>query len=436
MTTEWIIITCILIVLLGVMLLSAFLFIKNRKLNKDKLTIELKHKSEKYDFLISQYEDKILSIDGRDYDIIKDEVFKIIKNRNKQEVKSLRQELIEESNIIAADILIDAMNRIPGPYIKENTISSIKIEDDQMKGKIIGKNGRNKKVFETLTGVDLVIDKETPFINLSCHNPLRREIATIVLTELIASKVIEPAKIETIFEAKTISFEKNLYDTGKEVIENMLNIYDLPNELYPYIGRMKYRSSYGQNSLEHSIECARMADLISTELMIDRDMAVKCAFLHDIGKSNDYEVNESHIDSGLKIANRLGLHPNIINAIASHHDNVISDNLYSEITKIVDTCSAARPGARIDSLNEYFERVNTLEKIVNEFDQVNSCFAIKSGRQLRVIVNPAKTLDNDLEILAMKIKDKIEQNEITAGFNIKVVLIKENKYEFETKSTR
>ncbi|MGL4951956.1 MAG: HDIG domain-containing metalloprotein [Mycoplasma sp.] len=436
MSNEIILIICLSILLFILIGISVFLFIKINKNKNDKLNKLLKSKIDECNNQSLVLSSKILNLEKLNKEELEKEFFLILEEKNKKKIKEITEEAEQQSRIKSAEILLNAIEHMSAPYIQNNSTSSVEIEDEQIKGRIIGKNGRNKKTFERLTGVDLVIEKDMLSLTVCSHNPIRREIAKLVLIELLKSKVIEPSKIEVIYESVVEKFEFDLIEIGRNVVEDILKIYDLPKDIYQYVGKLKFRSSYGQNSLDHSIECARVANVMAKDLGVNVELATKCAFLHDIGKSNDYELNETHIESGLKIARKLNLQNEIINSIESHHGQVLSDNIYSAIAKIADTVSASRPGARLDSFNEYFERVVNLEKIVNNFEQVTQCYAIKSGRQLRVIVNPSKVLDNELENLALKIKEKLESDSSVSGYNIKVVIIKENRYEFVTNSAR
>lgn len=441
----------ILAVLCAILLIAAttilYLYLK-KKNPKNAFTVKLLSKQLKteqaklikarqvYEESYADYNTKLSQLDFLDKKILEHDLIKLIKKERADEIQQSLIELNEHAKLEAANILVNSMQNLAGPIIQENSLGTIKLEDENMKGKIIGKDGRNKKVFELLTGTDLIIEKENSYISVSSHNPIRKTIGTLVLSELIRGKVIEPSRIETVYADVASQFNSSLVGIGKNIIENELKISDLPTELYEYVGRLKYRGSYGQNSLEHSIETARIANYIAMALDLDNKLATKCGLLHDIGKSIDYEINENHVTAGIKIVKDLKLHPAILNAIESHHGSVKANNIYSEIIKLADTISAARPGARIDSFEEYIERVQRLEKIVTEFEAVNYAYAIKSGRQLRVIVNPIKVLDNDLEALAKAIKTKLETDELISGYNIKVVVIKENRYEFETDVTK
>lgn len=407
MNTLTIILLTISLVLLISLVVLVFCFIKEKKTKKQQI--------------------KKIKIEP-----ISDEAKKELISKTKKELNDELEILKDEAGIRATKILINAMESIMQPLIQEHTTTSINIVDDTVKGRIIGKEGRNKRAFEIITGVDLIIEKDNNFITLSSHNPIRREIARKLLEELIKTKSIDPTKIESMYKDVKKIFEEEIYQVGKNIVEDIFGISDLNKDVYNYIGKLKYRSSYGQNALTHICEVAQIAKSIALDLGLDTKKAVKVALLHDIGKSIDYEANTNHVDAGVDIAKELELDDDIIDGIISHHGETVCKNVYSEITKIADAISAARPGARINSYNEYFTRVQELEKIINNFDEVNNAYVIRSGRQVRVLVNPILVDDFTLPILANKIKNEIENNEITKGFNIKVTLIKENRYEFET----
>ncbi len=380
------------------------------------------------------YENKLQALSTKSQEELKEEIITLIKNKEKKSIDIALSDMRANANIEAANILVNTMQSIAEPLIQEHTTSSITVEDDQTKGRIIGREGRNKRAFEITTGTDLIIEKDSNLITVSSHNPIRREVARLVLEELIKIKSIDPMKIESIYEQVKSGFDAQLNEIGRELVEDKLEIHDLNHEVYPYLGRLKFRSSYGQNALSHSYECACIADSLAHELKLDRKLAMECALLHDIGKSMDQELNSNHIDIGKKIALDLNLSEEIVNSIESHHGAVLCSSIYAEIAKLADSISAARPGARINSYEEYFTRVQELENIIDDFDEVKQAFVIKSGRHVRVMVNPLLVNDNELQELGERIKEKIETNNIVKGYNIKVTLIKENKYEFETQS--
>lgn len=450
-----IIIVVILLVIIVLVVFFGIYFFKKNKNNKtitkeDTETVKLKEKlsdqliennrlRDEYYTLINEYKEKIKSLSNIDEKEIineyKQSIYEDVSPSLNREIKDYIDDTWTEANEKAAKILVDVMERISKPLSQEKTTTSIKIPNETLKAKIIGKEGRNKKTIENLTGTDLIIEKDSNYIVISSPNPIRRELALRTLKRIFDIKSIEASKIESIYHDETNKFNEESYKYAKDIIFEQLNIvFDNP-EIYKYLARLRYRSSYGQNTLSHVIECAKIAAAIADELKLNNQMAAKAALLHDIGKSMDYELDKNHVDLGVEIATNLGLEDYIINAIYSHHDEVVCNNIYSQITKIADTISAARPGARMNSYNEYFERIQELEKIVNEFDEVNSSYAIRSGRFLRIIANPTKLRTNEeLEILGYKIKQRLENNPITRKYKIKVSIIKENKYEFETSS--
>lgn len=328
---------------------------------------------------------------------LKTEFFNLLEAKSQSLINERLAEVKEVAQIQASQIIVDTMEGLTDNLVNDNCLATVRINEESAKGRVIGRNGRNKKVFEALTKTDLIIDKDEDAISVSSHNPIRREIANQLLTQLVNGKIIEPAKIEMLYETIKNDFEKNLFEIGKQAVEVELKIFDLPQTLYPYIGRLKYRSSYGQNTLRHVIECAYIANHIALELKLNAALATKCALLHDIGKAIDYEINQSHVEAGLEIIDKLDLPREIINSIESHHGQVAATSIYAQIAKLADTISAARPGARINSANEFFERMQTLENLVKVLPEVVSVYALKSGRQLRVFVNPSKIDDGELE---------------------------------------
>lgn len=386
---------------------------------------------------IQELNNKLESISG----LTKEEAKKIfIKNLESElslyvnkEIKSANEEIKNKSNVFAQEILTETMESLSENFIIQKSTSTIVLNDDQMKGRIIGKDGRNKRTFEMLTGVEILIDK-TPEVVISSSNPIRRELAKNVMEKLIKIKNIEPIRIEKVYEEEKAIFENNLYQYAEKVIEDDLKIFDLDKKLYPIIGRLYFRYSYGQNILNHMKESALIASMIADKLNLDVEKAKRAAFLHDIGKSFDYEVNHDHIDIGLRIANEYKFDDYIVNSIASHHNNVAPNNIYSIITKIADTLSAARPGARTDSHEEYIERIETIEKTCLNHEGVKKAFAIRSGRFVRVIVEPSIINDNKLEKLGYEIKKKLENDPITNKFQIDVSIYRINNFSFKTKS--
>ncbi len=388
------------------------------------------------DILTREYNEKLAHIANVSTSeakrIIMDNIKNELKSEINGEIKEAKKELQSKKETLAQNILVEVMERTAEPMIQERTTTTIKLGDDSMKGRVIGKEGRNKRSFEILTGVDIIIDRDTPSITLSSANPVRRELAARIMHKLVSSKNIEPSRIELIFSEEKDKFDTALIEYGREALEDKLEILDIDPGIYKIIGRMKFRTSYGQNALDHSIECANYANHIAIILNLNPIMAKKAAFFHDIGKSVDFEIDNDHVASGLRLASEYNLEDYIINAIASHHNQVPADNIYASIVKVVDTLSAARPGARADSLEEYLKRVTALEKICNNFPEVMKSYAIKSGRQIRIIVKPSLVKDNELEYLARKIQKEIEKNDATKNNKITVVILKESRFQLDT----
>ncbi len=403
----------------------------------DELVKQLQAQEQEWEQQLVAYRQKLISLSHRSESDIENEIKKTFTQKLaadlSHEIKEYKHSLEEQKVALLSQMLIDSYQNILEESIHQSSATMIKLDDVNLKGRIIGKDGRNKKVFEYLTGVDLVIDKVSEYITITSLNPLRRALAVAVMNTLIKSKNIEPSKIETCYEQESQKFNQALYDLGKEVCESKLHVHHLDEKIYPYIGRLNYRSSYSQNILSHSLECAYIAQHLATAIGVDPEKAKLAAFFHDIGKAVDFEIDQNHVDAGVAIAMECHLDDYIVEAIRTHHHDGIVNSLYSEITKMADAISASRPGARIDSYDDYLQRVQQLESICNQFEEVNNSYVIKSGRQLRVMVNPKK-VDNyeSLEVLATQLKQAIETHPDVGTYKIKVVLVKEDKLTFET----
>ena len=334
-----------------------------------------------------------------------------------------------ELEMHAQNQIVSAMEVIAEKMITQRSLSTISIKDESLKGKIIGKHGRNKHLFEKLTGTDIIVEK-TSEITISSANPIRREIAVNLFNAMIQSKVIDPSKLENLYEVVKENFQQQLFIDGKKVLEEDLQIFDINPSIYPYVGRLRYRTSYGQNVLDHCIESAKYAEIIAKEIGINHEKAKRAAFFHDIGKSVDFNENYDHVESGLAIAKKHYLPDYICNAIESHHNKIEPDNIYAALVKVVDTLSAARPGVRSDSLTEFIKRVNRLEELCKTIEGVQDAYAVQSGRILRVIIKPEIISDNELNLLHYEIKKLIENDEITNKYQIKIILIREKRFEF------
>ncbi|MCV3743438.1 HDIG domain-containing protein [Ureaplasma sp. ES3154-GEN] len=416
----------------------------------DNLKAEKNKLQDQYDILISEkedclnqiaelkrtYEQWLLKANNYSEQEAKQELLNYMHQKHKKELAKdylkQKRDFDEYFKYYANNILVDTMQNLAEPLIVERSLFNITMQDDSLKGKIIGRDGRNKAVFENVAGVDLIVDRQQPIIGVSSPNPIRREIASLAMKRLIESKNIDSNRIELIYEEEKNKFDENLKIIGKDVLENQLGFFDFIPEVYEYVGRMKFRTSYGQNILTHSLECAQLAEMIAKELGIDSVKAKKVAFFHDIGKTIDFESDLDHVEAGVLLGHRLKFDADIINGIESHHNKVTPTSIYGALVKVVDTLSAARPGARVNSYDEYFKRVNELENLCYEFEGVKQAYVIKSGRQLRVMVDANIVNDDLLNYLGYQIKNKIETNDLLGNYKIQIVMIKEKRITLET----
>ncbi len=335
------------------------------------------------------------------------------------------QNLRDECEVKARNILSVAIQRCAADCVSEVTISVVPLPNDDMKGRIIGREGRNIRTIENLTGVDLIIDDTPEAITLSAFDPVRREIARVALERLIADGRIHPAKIEEIVEKSRIDVERGIREAGHNAaLEARVN--NLHPELVKILGRLKYRTSYGQNVLQHSIEVSRLCGMIASELGVDPTLAKRAGLLHDIGKALDHEIEGSHIDIGIDIAKKYRESDAVIHAIHAHHGDIEPKTVEAFILQAADAVSAARPGARRENLENYIRRLKKLETLVSSFTGVSSCYAIQAGREVRVMVKPDLINDTKMIPLARAICKKIE-SELEYPGQVKVNIIRESR---------
>jgi len=338
-------------------------------------------------------------------------------------IKNHEYNLKLKAKEMANNIVADAIERYASNFIVDKSISYIKLPNEEMKGRIIGKEGRNIKSFELTAGVDVIIDDTPETIQISSFNPIRREIATRALEDLIKDGRIHPIRIEEILKFHEQELNETFKIDGKNIIDE-LKLTDFAPELVSYIGRLKYRTSYGQNVLLHSFEVAKMAGLMAAELGLDINLAKRAGLLHDIGKAADYELEGSHVYNGVLLAKKYGENEIIINAIHAHHGDVPKNNIYSCLVSAADTLSAARPGARNNSLAEFITRIKEIEDLCKSIKGVEKAYAVQAGRQIRVIVDPNIISDFDAHTLARTVKQKLEQI-ITIPGDIHITVIRE-----------
>ena len=357
----------------------------------------------------------------------KEELMEVVRTKINDEVATYIREQEEEAHSKAQEksreIIATAIQRYSQDESLDRTVSVVTLPSEEMKGRIIGREGRNIRAIEQATGVDLIIDDTPEAITVSCFDPIRREIARLSLETLIRDGRIQPGRIEDVVEKTTKQMDENILKYGEDACFK-LQIGKMDKELVKLIGRMRYRYSYGQNGLEHSIEVASFAGMMAAELGLNQNLAKRAGLLHDIGKAVDFEQEGTHVELGAKIAKKYNEKPEVINAIESHHGDVPANNLYSYLVAAADTLSAARPGARYEGIENYINRLESLEKIANEFDGVDKAYAIQAGREVRVMVLPEKVDDNKCTMIAREIKERIE-NELTYPGQIKVTVIRE-----------
>ena len=368
-------------------------------------------------------------ISGLTSEQAKDYLLKTVEDEVKHEtamlVKELETRAKEEAGKKAKEYVVTAIQKCAADHVAETTISVVPLPNDEMKGRIIGREGRNIRTLETMTGVDLIIDDTPEAVILSSFDPIRREVARIALEKLIVDGRIHPARIEEMVEKAQKEVETMIREEG-EAATLEVGVHGIHPELVRLLGKMKFRTSYGQNALKHSIEVAQLSGLLAAEIGVDVRMAKRAGLLHDIGKSVDHEMEGSHIQIGVDLCKKYKESPIVINAVESHHGDVEPTSLIACIVQAADTISAARPGARRETLETYTNRLNQLEDITNSFKGVEKSFAIQAGREIRVMVVPEQVSDADMILLARDIAKQIEA-ELEYPGQIKVNVIRESR---------
>ncbi len=392
---------------------------------------EIQDKDAKMDDIIKEQIALLEKISGFSKEKAKDLVLKKVEEEMNAEIAEYLKEREDEAKLNAdknaKEMLVASMQRYSADVTSEQTVSTVTLPNDEMKGRIIGREGRNIRTLEAVTGVDLIIDDTPEVIVLSSFDPLRREIAKVTLETLIKDGRIHPARIEELYDKVCEDYKKIIRDKGQEALFE-LGISKVAPELVELIGKLAFRTSYGQEALQHSKEVAKLAGLLAAELGENINLAKRAGLLHDIGKAIDFETEGSHVEIGSDIAKKYKEDKVVINSIESHHGDKKAEYVISELVAIADSLSASRPGARNDSLENYIKRLEDLEKIGDEIDGVDKTYAMQAGRELRVVVKPEEIDDLKSYEIARNIKNKIEETMQYPG-TIKVVVVRETRAE-------
>ena len=390
---------------------------------------ELKKKRAEVDKLLGQRVQELERISGLTSEQAKEYLLKTVEDEVKIDTAKLYKELEsrarEDANKKAKEYVVTAIQRCAADHVAETTISVVQLPNDEMKGRIIGREGRNIRTLETMTGVDLIIDDTPEAVILSGFDPIRREVARIALEKLIVDGRIHPARIEEMVEKAQKEVDAMIREEG-EAAALEVGVHGIHPELVRLLGRMKFRTSYGQNALKHSIEVAHLSGLLAGEIGVDARMAKRAGLLHDIGKSIDHDVEGSHIQIGADLCRKYKESPIVINAVESHYGDVEAESLIACIVQAADTISAARPGARRETLETYTNRLKQLEDITNAFKGVEKSFAIQAGREIRIMVVPDQVSDADMVLMARDVAKQIEA-ELEYPGQIKVSVIRESR---------
>lgn len=389
----------------------------------------LKEKDEKAEALIVEREEELQKIAGLTADegkqILLSELEKEITQESALIIKENEAKIKDESNKYAREVIAQAIQRYAADQVAESTVSVVNLPNDEMKGRIIGREGRNIRAIESLTGVDLIIDDTPEAVVLSCFDPIRREVARIALERLVSDGRIHPTKIEETIEKARHEVDITIKESGDQAAYDA-GVHGIHPELIKYLGRLKFRTSYGQNVLKHSVEVSHIAGMLASEIGADVKVAKRAGLLHDIGKSIDHEVEGPHVDIGVELARKYRESEAVIHGIEAHHGDVEAHSVEAVLVQAADAISAARPGARRETVEAYIKRLEKLEEIADSFDGIEKSYAVQAGREIRIIVKPEDISESEIIILARDIVKKIE-SELDFPGQIKVNVVRETR---------
>jgi ribonuclease Y len=389
----------------------------------------VKLEEQKYEALIAEQKIQLEKISGLTMEQAKELLIRAMENEARHDgaklIKKVVQEAQEEADKKAKKIIATAIQRYSGDFVAERTVSVVPLPGDEMKGRIIGREGRNIRALEAATGIDLIIDDTPEAVILSGFNPVRREVARLSLLALIADGRIHPARIEDVVKKMGEEVDQTIKDAGEQAAFDV-GVHGMNSELIKTIGRLNLRTSYSQNFLQHSVEVGFLCGIMAAELGLNAKLAKRMGLLHDIGKAVDHEVEGPHAVIGAKLAKKYGESEKVIYAISAHHEDVQPESVYDLLVQAADSLSGARPGARKELLENYVKRLEDLEKIANSFEGIANSYAIQAGRELRVIVESNKVTDESSVLLSRDIAKKIEET-LTFPGQIKVIVIRETR---------
>lgn len=400
---------------------------KDREITSKQSSLD--NKIKEYDLFLIQEREKLEQISGFTAEEAKKVLMLMMEDEAKYEAlkicKKIEEEAREKADKKAKEIIAQSIQRYAGDYVGEDTVSTVPLPNEEMKGRIIGREGRNIRALEAATGVDIIIDDTPEAVILSCFNPIRREVARISIEKLISDGRIHPARIEEIVSKVAVEMEEKIKEAGEQAIFD-LGIHNVHPELVRLLGRLKYRTSYAQNVYQHSLEVAFISGIIASELRLNIKEAKRAGLLHDIGKAVDHEIEGSHASIGADLAKKHGENDVVVHSILAHHEDVQASSILDVIVQAADALSGARPGARREMLETYVKRLDELERISNSFPGVEKSYAIQAGREIRIVVSSEKINDEQTFLLSRDIAKKIETDLSYPG-QIKIVVIRETR---------